>query len=73
MRKIFCDICGSEIIEDNRFDSNNPIIIDFRTKTDTRIQLTKFKIEPHVNFNWEDADICRYCIFDKIKEMDDRE
>lgn len=68
MLKKFCDICGVEIYDQNKFYPNKHITSELRLPNGKSKQVS-------VNISEVlplDYDICKYCVFDAIKKADDR-
>ena len=71
MIRIFCDVCGVEINEDNAPSSG---------ANGRRVSCTvigkhgtlKVEVQHAINDKWNGGDVCKYCIIDAVKNADDR-
>ena len=68
MIKYFCDVCGEEIYDANKtYDKEGePGRLGIVHKS------MMIEIITGSYGVWNEGDFCKYCIFDTIKEMDDR-
>jgi len=68
MKKEFCDICGDEINEKNDLNKK----ISERRKVGKREIVVEIDVAWMIDGTWNNGDVCKYCIFDTIKQIDDR-
>lgn len=74
MIKYFCDLCGTEINDQNQprgGDAPSRLGVE---KVDPKNPGRMFQIEviTAINSCWDNGEFCKYCIIDMINEADDR-
>ena len=65
MRKAYCDICGTEISDQNRWDPKGIKKVFTHKYGSLTILLSVYQVTSYF-------DCCKYCIIDVAKDMDDR-
>ncbi len=68
MIKKFCDFCGVEIYDQNKFYPESSITSELRLPNG-KPKAVSVKISDVTPVHY---DICKYCIFDTIEKADDR-
>lgn len=70
MIKLFCDICGNELL---KYNTPNGGLNNMRLSNKiSASNMLEVEIITAVNGVWNGGDVCKYCIIDAVKKIDDR-
>ena len=71
MKRYFCDVCGSEIGDENAQCAGST---GNRVAAEVIGKHGKLSVEVHaaINDTWNAGDVCKYCIIDAVNRADDR-